>query len=96
MQLLILASKNVKSPVVMESITLPCLKILQNIIKPSQPTSKKNKEKTMDALATVKPMQGINVSVQKWLQGDPRHAFKVFNCSSEQLNLNLSTSYPCL
>ncbi|KAK6636982.1 hypothetical protein RUM43_010649 [Polyplax serrata] len=78
MQLLILASKNVKSPVVMESITLPCLKILQNIIKPSQPTSKKNKEKTMDALATVKPMQGINVSVQKWLQGDPRHAFKAW------------------
>lgn len=72
-----MASKNVKSPVVMESITLPCLKILQNIIKPSQPTSKKNKEKTIDALATVQPMQGIHVNVQKWMQGDPKHSFKV-------------------
>lgn len=77
MQLLVMASKNVKCPVVTKSITLPCLKILQYIIKPSQPTSKKNKEKTVDTLATIKPLQGINVDIQKWLQGDAKHCFKV-------------------
>lgn len=77
MQLLFMASKDAKSPVVMESITLPCLKILQNIIKPGQPISKKNKDKPIDALATIKPLQGIHIDVQKWLQGDPKHSFKV-------------------
>lgn len=72
-----MASKDAKSPVVMESITLPCLKILQNIIKPGQPVSKKNKDKSIDALATVVPLQGIHIDVQKWLQGDPKHSFKV-------------------
>jgi len=43
MQLFLTACKESKSPVVMESIILPCLKILQSLIKPDQPVSKKNK-----------------------------------------------------
>lgn len=43
MQLFLTACKESKSPVVMESIILPCLKILQGLIKPDQPISKKNK-----------------------------------------------------
>lgn len=43
MQLFLMASKDNKSPVVMESVLLPCLKILQSLIKPDQPGSKKNK-----------------------------------------------------
>lgn len=43
MQLFLMACKDSKSPVVMESIILPCLKILQGLIKPDQPISKKNK-----------------------------------------------------
>jgi len=43
MQLFLMACKESKSPVVMESIILPCLKILQGLIKPDQPVSKKNK-----------------------------------------------------
>lgn len=43
MQLFLTACKESKSPVVMESIILPCLKILQGLIKPDQPVSKKNK-----------------------------------------------------
>lgn len=43
MQLFLTACKESKSPVVMESIILPCLKILQGLIKPDQPMSKKNK-----------------------------------------------------
>lgn len=45
MQLFLMACKDSKSPVVMESIILPCLKILQNLLKPEQPMSKKNKVK---------------------------------------------------
>jgi E3 ubiquitin-protein ligase UBR4 len=43
MQLFLMACKDSKSPVVMQSIILPCLKILQSLIKPDQPVSKKNK-----------------------------------------------------
>lgn len=36
-------SVNIKTPVVVENITLMCLRILQKLIKPPAPTSKKNK-----------------------------------------------------
>jgi hypothetical protein len=38
-----MACKDSKSPVVMQTNILPCLKILQSLIKPDQPVSKKNK-----------------------------------------------------
>lgn len=34
---------NIKTPVVVENITLMCLRILQKLIKPPATTSKKNK-----------------------------------------------------
>ena len=37
-----------KSPLVMESITLPCLKILMRLLKPPAPTSKNNKVRHID------------------------------------------------
>lgn len=40
---LFLMSVNVKTPVVVENITLMCLRIIQKLIKPPAPTSKKNK-----------------------------------------------------
>ncbi|KAJ9582029.1 hypothetical protein L9F63_003612 [Diploptera punctata] len=78
MQLFLMACKDSKSPVVMQSIILPCLKILQSLIKPDQPISKKNKDKTVDALATIRPTEGVRVEVAKWLQGDPKHSYKVW------------------
>ncbi|XP_066587252.1 E3 ubiquitin-protein ligase UBR4 [Prorops nasuta] len=75
MQLFLLACKESKSPVVMESIILPCLKILQGLIKPDQPVSKKNKDKTIESLATVQPLEGININVVKWLEGDEKHSY---------------------
>ncbi|GIX73745.1 e3 ubiquitin-protein ligase UBR4, partial [Caerostris extrusa] len=50
---LFLMGVNAKSSVVMESITLPCLRILQVLIKPEPFMSKKNKDKSIDSLATV-------------------------------------------
>ncbi|XP_039287887.1 protein purity of essence [Nilaparvata lugens] len=75
MNLFLIASKDFKSPVVMDSITLPCLKILQSLIKPDQPGSKKNKDKTLDALATIRPTEGVSVDVRKWLAGDLAHSY---------------------
>ncbi|XP_025161061.1 protein purity of essence isoform X3 [Harpegnathos saltator] len=75
MQLFLTACKESKSPVVMESIILPCLKILQGLIKPDQPVSKKNKDKTTESLATVQPPEGISIDVGKWISGDPKHSY---------------------
>ena len=44
---LFLMSVNIKTPVVVENITLMCLRILQKLIKPPAPTSKKNKVITL-------------------------------------------------
>ncbi|KAL0119215.1 hypothetical protein PUN28_009656 [Cardiocondyla obscurior] len=75
MQLFLTACKESKSPVVMESIILPCLKILQGLIKPEQPVSKKNKDKTIESLATVQPPEDVTIDVGKWISGDPKHSY---------------------
>lgn len=74
MQLFLMACKDSKSPAVMESIILPCLKILQGLIKPDQPISKRNKDKTIESLATVQLPEGVSIDVGKWLSGDPKHS----------------------
>lgn len=43
MKIFIMATKECKSPPVMEAIILPCLNIICGLIKPDPPTSKKNK-----------------------------------------------------
>ena len=40
---LFLYSMAVNSPIVLEFVALPCLRTLNNLIKPPPPTSKKNK-----------------------------------------------------
>ncbi|XP_008551349.1 E3 ubiquitin-protein ligase UBR4 isoform X1 [Microplitis demolitor] len=75
MQLFLMACKESKSPVVMESIILPCLKILQDLIKPDQPMSKRNKDKMIESLATIQLPEGINIEVTKWLSNDSSHSF---------------------
>lgn len=42
-KLFLTCCKESKSPIVLESVVLPCLNILQMLIKPSPPKSKKNK-----------------------------------------------------
>ncbi|XP_043276539.1 protein purity of essence isoform X5 [Venturia canescens] len=75
MQLFLMACKDSKSPVVMESLILPCLKILQGLIKPDQPSSKKNKDKSIETLATIQPPEGVSIDVAKWLSSDPKHSY---------------------
>lgn len=79
MQLFLMACKDSNSPVVLESITLPCLKILSAFIKPGQPSSKKNKEKMIGDLATVATVEGVVVDVRKWLSGDLKHSYSAWH-----------------
>ncbi|XP_047102506.1 protein purity of essence [Schistocerca piceifrons] len=97
MQLFIIACEDSHSPVVMQSIILPCLKMLQSLIKPDQPLSKKNKDKTVDALANISPKEGINIVLEKYLQGDPKYYYaywymrkpeKIADLSSRNLSKN--------
>merc|ERR1712226_702930 len=52
---LFLLSMKIKTPIVLECVALPCLRMLQLIIRPPPPASKKNKEKLADTLCTVRP-----------------------------------------
>ncbi|EDO43429.1 predicted protein [Nematostella vectensis] len=64
------------SPLVMESITLPCLKILLRLVKPPAPTSKKNKVMYWDSLGTIKGIGEIRTQAKRWLSEVPGHSYK--------------------
>ncbi|KAG8431951.1 hypothetical protein GDO86_019058 [Hymenochirus boettgeri] len=76
---LFLMAVNIKTPVVVENITLMCLRILQKLIKPPSPTSKKNKEVPMDSLTTVKPYSNeIHAQAQQWLKREPKASYEAW------------------
>ncbi|XP_031761327.1 E3 ubiquitin-protein ligase UBR4 isoform X1 [Xenopus tropicalis] len=76
---LFLMAVNIKTPVVVENITLMCLRILQKLIKPPSPTSKKNKEVPMDTLTTVKPYSNeIHAQAPQWLKRDPKASYEAW------------------
>ncbi|KAM8927577.1 E3 ubiquitin-protein ligase UBR4 isoform 2-T2 [Pelodytes ibericus] len=76
---LFLMAVNIKTPVVVENITLMCLRILQKLIKPPSPTSKKNKEVPMEALTTVKPYSNeIHAQAQLWLKRDHKASYEAW------------------
>ncbi|XP_057678820.1 E3 ubiquitin-protein ligase UBR4 isoform X1 [Corythoichthys intestinalis] len=76
---LFLMSVNIKTPVVVENITLMCLKILQKLIKPPAPTSKKNKDAATESLTTVRPYSNeIHAQAQMWLKKDPKASYEAW------------------
>uniref|UniRef100_A0A4W3HBC8 Ubiquitin protein ligase E3 component n-recognin 4 n=1 Tax=Callorhinchus milii TaxID=7868 RepID=A0A4W3HBC8_CALMI len=76
---LYLMAVNIKTPVVVENITLMCLRILQRLIKPPAPTSKKNKDISIDTLTTVKPYSNeIHAQAQAWLKKDPKASYETW------------------
>ncbi|XP_064423992.1 E3 ubiquitin-protein ligase UBR4 [Latimeria chalumnae] len=76
---LFLMAVNIKTPVVVENITLMCLRILQKLIKPPAPTSKKNKEVPVESLTTVKPYSNeIHAQAQLWLKRDPKASYEAW------------------
>ncbi|XP_031553032.1 E3 ubiquitin-protein ligase UBR4-like isoform X2 [Actinia tenebrosa] len=62
------------SPLVMESITLSCLKILLRLVKPPAPTSKKNKSKDWDSLGTIQSTSEVRINTKQWLEKE--HGFQ--------------------
>ncbi len=55
---LFMVSMRIKSPAVLEYVSLPCLRILQHVIKPEAAGSKKNKvnfQGTVDIFALISP-----------------------------------------
>uniref|UniRef100_A0A3B4FTU0 Ubiquitin protein ligase E3 component n-recognin 4 n=1 Tax=Pundamilia nyererei TaxID=303518 RepID=A0A3B4FTU0_9CICH len=76
---LFLMSVNIKTPVVVENITLMCLRILQKLIKPPAPTSKKNKDAAIESLTTVRPYSNeIHAQAQLWLKKDPKASYEAW------------------
>lgn len=74
MKLFLRACEDSRSPVVMESVILPCLKILLNSIKPAESNNKKAKDKLNVSVSTSKPLD-MAVDVFKWLNKEPAHTF---------------------
>ncbi|KAL1517166.1 hypothetical protein ABEB36_000965 [Hypothenemus hampei] len=83
MSLFLKACENSKSPAVMESVILPCLKILQSLMKvPVDPpasgstTTKKGKDKTNSGKTVIKSRSmNAPVDVTKFLNKIPEHSF---------------------
>lgn len=82
MSLFLKACKNSRSPTVMQSVILPCLKILQSLMKIPEPVSaggsKKSKEKSNSGKTSnaqkLAPLQAP-VEVRKFLNKVPGHSF---------------------
>lgn len=87
MSLFLKACEDAKSPTVMESVILPCLKILQSLMKMTEPStaaapttgnSKKSKDKSNTVKTAVapklKPLQAP-VEVRKFLTKTIDHSF---------------------
>jgi E3 ubiquitin-protein ligase UBR4 len=76
MKLFLLSTKPEKtSPTVMECVTLPCLKILQGLVRPTVKFRKGKDNKANDALLQVESTSGISLDVIKWLGKDQAHGF---------------------
>ncbi|CAH1119052.1 unnamed protein product [Phaedon cochleariae] len=75
MGLFLKACEDSRSPLVMESVILPCLKILQGLMRPSDSTNKKNKDKENDVTSKTTPLAGTTVDVHKFLDKDSHHTF---------------------
>ena len=77
MQLFLMSTLNGRpSPTVMECITLPCLKILQGLIKPVT-KEKLSKEKTSMQENKNSPIQMVDV--YRWIAGDADHSFETWD-----------------
>lgn len=75
MKLFLEACDNSKSTLVMESVILPCLKILLNLMKPSEQNGKKTKEKTSATTLSGRSTFSVFIDVHNWLEKKSEHSF---------------------
>ncbi|XP_052222057.1 E3 ubiquitin-protein ligase UBR4-like isoform X2 [Dreissena polymorpha] len=73
---LFLMGMQMKQPVVMESVTLPCLRILKDLITPEklQP-AKTGEAKPGETTPTMSLPAELHVNSQEWLQGNPKYLY---------------------
>ncbi|KAB0801611.1 hypothetical protein PPYR_03797 [Photinus pyralis] len=93
LKLFLKACRDSKNPLIMESIILPCLKILQGLLKSSD-SSKKVKEKTNLNISTFKTTDNVSIDVYKWLSKDPEHTFANWRASLPQKTIDSSENPP--
>ena len=70
---LFLMGMQMKNPVITDCVTLPCLRILQHLIKPEP--NKKDKQ-TQEIDLTRHLPADLHVNSEQWLKGDPKHSFQ--------------------
>ncbi|XP_050533339.1 E3 ubiquitin-protein ligase UBR4 [Daktulosphaira vitifoliae] len=78
MQLFFMTCKEFQSSAIVTYITLPCLKMMRNIIKPPAPLAKINKEKSTESLSTIQSSDHLMVDFKKWAAQSPEHMFNVW------------------
>ncbi|CAG9856656.1 unnamed protein product [Phyllotreta striolata] len=93
MGLFLKACEGSKSPLVMESVILPCLKILQSLMKPPD-NNKKTKDKSNAYSINNVPLAGTTVDVRKFLEKDPDHTFNGWKTRFPNTSECPSTSKP--
>lgn len=70
-------SLNSRYPSVLECLTLPCLKLILSIIKPESAITRRNRDKTLDSIASVRS-DGFRcrIILEDWLQEENSHSFE--------------------
>jgi len=57
-----------RNPTIMECLVIPCLRLLLTIVKPSSPTSRRHKDKSLESVASVRSdNHRCRVMLQDWL-----------------------------
>lgn len=72
---LFMMSVEVRSPLIMETITVPCLKILLRLVKPPPPSSKNNKTKDCMSLGSVQGYGDVRIKAKQWMDGATSHTY---------------------
>ncbi|XP_078740915.1 E3 ubiquitin-protein ligase UBR4-like, partial [Lampetra fluviatilis] len=73
---LFLMAVRVQSPLVVESVSLPCLRILQRLIRPQPLTRSSAKEVPLESRCSVRPYSSeLHAQVEPWLAAEPRASF---------------------
>ncbi|CAL1532573.1 unnamed protein product [Lymnaea stagnalis] len=73
---LFLMGMQMRSPVIMESITLPCLRILQGLVKHDLVSFINGKKKEGEKATADSMPAKFHMDVRKWLAGDPRYSYQ--------------------
>eukprot|EP00095_Tigriopus_kingsejongensis_P009320 maker-scaffold486_size158769-snap-gene-0.26 protein:Tk09320 transcript:maker-scaffold486_size158769-snap-gene-0.26-mRNA-1 annotation:"e3 ubiquitin-protein ligase ubr4" len=84
---LLATDQEVASPIIMDCITFPCLKILQGMVRPAIKFRRGKENKLNDPTCHVEGYASVAIDVQKWLDHDSEHRFEHWEKSSARPKL---------